>query len=473
MKKYLKQILGESAIYGLSGVITSFIGMFLMPIYTSVFEPRDYGIIALMGTTSTLISMFIIFGMDNAVSLWYWDKPDDKERRKTISCWYFFLTALSLLAGAFFIFFPGFFSNLILNSSSYSKLIFIFGFNLLFSGYQKIANIWFRIRRKPILAVSYSLFISLLTIGLNILFVLQLKMGLEGIYYSQLIASFAGFILTTIVLFKWISLLNVDWTMLKEMLRFSLPLIPAAIVFWLMSSASAYFINLYVADKAEVGLYQVGATIASVLGLGTWAFLQAWPPFALSIHKEINAPRVYSLVFEIYCVLGFFAAFCMFLFSKEILYIFTNANYSAANHIIGLLSINAILLGIPGILSIANNIKKKNSPYAVAVMIGSLFTITFFVLLIPRIGKEGAAVSMIIGNSIIAVYLGYKAQQLFFIPYHFKRIIGIVLIESMAFTLMWRFVDQVYLKIMGVLALGIIIYLIYFRIQRKSVLENA
>ena len=82
MKKYLKQILGESAIYGLSGVITSFIGMFLMPIYTSVFEPRDYGIIALMGTTSTLISMFIIFGMDNAVSLWYWDKPDEKERRK-------------------------------------------------------------------------------------------------------------------------------------------------------------------------------------------------------------------------------------------------------------------------------------------------------------------------------------------------------------------------------------------------------
>ncbi len=472
MRKYIKQIFSESAIYGFSGVITSFIGMFLMPIYTRVFEPKDYAVIALIGTTSTLISMFIIFGMDNAVSLWYWDKPETADRKKIINCWYFFLTALSLIAGSIFIFFPAFFSRLILNSTVYTHLIFLFGFNLLVASFQKIANIWFRIRRKPILAVSYSLFISLVTIGLNLLFILKLKMGLAGIYYSQLIASIVGFILTTIVLYKWLSVSDFDWRLLKQMLKFSLPLIPAALVYWLMSSASTYFINLYVTDKSEIGLYQVGATIASVLGLAIWAFLQAWPPFAFSIHKEPNARSVYSLVFELYCVLGFYAAFCLALFAGEILHVFTNQNYTGAKNVIGLLAINTILIGLPGILSIANNIVKKNSPYAFAVIVGSAFTVILFILLIPVMGKEGAAIAMIVGNCVVAIYLGFKVQKLYFIAYEFKRIFGVLLLQLIVFFLLWRFVESYLIKIGGIIAVGLIILFIYQNIYGKNIFRS-
>jgi len=472
MRKYLKQIVSESAIYGFAGVITSFIGMFLMPIYTKVFEPKDYAIIALIGTTSTLISMFIIFGMDNAVALWYWDKPGTSDRKKIISCWYFFMTTLSLVAGSVFIFFPGFFSRLILNSAVYTQLIILFGFNILVASYQKIANIWFRIRRKPVLAVSYSLFISLITIGLNLLFILKLKMGLEGIYYSQLIASVVGFILTTIVLYKWLSVSDFDWGLLRQMLRFSLPLIPAALVYWLMSSASTYFINLYVTDKAEIGLYQVGSTIASVLGLATWAFLQAWPPFALSIHKESNARNVYSLVFEVYCVVGFFFAFCLGLFAGEILHVFTNKNYAGAKNVIGLLAVNSILIGLPGILSIANNIVKKNSPYAMAVIAGSAFTVILFLLLIPVLGKEGAAIAMIIGNCVVAIFLGYKVQKLYFIAYEFKRIFGMLLLQVIFFFLLWRFVDSLIIKMAGIIVLALMILLIYQNKFGKNIFRN-
>ena len=44
-KQHGKKLLGDSFIYGLSGIITSFIGVFLIPLYTTVFDPEDYGII--------------------------------------------------------------------------------------------------------------------------------------------------------------------------------------------------------------------------------------------------------------------------------------------------------------------------------------------------------------------------------------------------------------------------------------------
>ena len=62
-KQHGKKILGDSFIYGVSGIITSFIGVFLIPLYTKVFDPADYGIIALLGSLQSIVTIFIIFGM--------------------------------------------------------------------------------------------------------------------------------------------------------------------------------------------------------------------------------------------------------------------------------------------------------------------------------------------------------------------------------------------------------------------------
>lgn len=461
MKGYLKQLLGESAIYGLSGVITSFIGMFLMPLYTSVFQPSDYGIIALMGTTSALVTIVLVFGLDNAAALWYWDKTEEADRKRTISGWYFFLLVVSICAGLLFILLPYFFSKLILKNSNYYEIVLVFGFNVLFIGFQKVANIWFRVRRKPLSAVTYSLTISLITIFLNILFVLVIGIGLIGIFYAQLIASAVGFFITTFTLRNWVSYKYFDFKFLKEMLRFSLPLIPAGIVFWLMSSAATYFIVLFVSNKTEVGLFQVGATIASVLGLATWAFLQAWPPFALSIHKNSEAPRVFGVVFELYSVFGLFCAFSLLLFAKEILFLFTNEAYYGAENIIGLLAINVILVGMPSIISIGNNIRKKNMPYASAVFVGSAITLGLFAFLIPSLGKEGAAISMIVGNCAVVIFLGIRTQKIYYVPYNFRRIVSMIFLQGVVFIGLWQFVDEWTWKCLGVVLIGTMILFVY------------
>ena len=109
----------------------------------------------------------------------------------------------------------------------------------------------------------YALTVSLTTIGLSILLVVKLDFGLPGVYWAQLGAAVVCFILSIILMNVWFLPKYFDLQRLREMLSFATPLVPAALSFWLMNSAGSYFIQHYV-DKTEVGLYQLGNSLASV-----------------------------------------------------------------------------------------------------------------------------------------------------------------------------------------------------------------
>lgn len=433
MKNHIKQLFSDSFIYGLSGVISSFISIFLIPLYTRVFEPADYGIISIMTTTSAFLSILLIFSLDNSTAVWFWDKPEEEERKTTFNTWLGFLGSTGVAVAVLISLFSQPLSILFFDSSKYALLFLLLGANLLFVGFQKVVNIWCRMLQKPITAMVFSLIILLITVGLNILFVLTLRIGVKGVLYSQLVASVVGLFLLYFLFRKWINLRLFSKQRLKEMIRFSAPLVPATIMYWLMNTASVYFIKAYVKDNAEIGLYQVGASVANILSLITWAFFQAWSPFALSVSKQDNAKRIYSFVFELYCVAGFFIALSLMLTSRDILLIFTHSGYLGAATVMGLLAINVVLVGMPNILGIANNLAKKNMSYAVAIGIGSVITVILFMILIPEYGKEGAAIAMLTGNFFIPIFHAYRVQRIYFIPYNFLRIIFVIGIQLLMF----------------------------------------
>ena len=419
---HLKSLLSDSLIYGLSGIVTSFIGVFLIPIYTKVFDPADYGVIALLGTTGNILFLLTIFNLDNAAAVWFWSNTEDRERRATFSSWFWFLFCISVVVALAFIILPGFWSQLILRTTHYEYLIRLFGVTVLFGSFQKIVNIWYRMKRMPLHAVGFALGLSLITIGLNILFIIHLKWGLKGTYSAQSISALLGFVGCVVVLRKNLSLSFFSMSRLKEMLVFSLPLLPSSLMFWLMNSASSYFLSFY-STKSEIGLYMMGSMIAGVFNLVIWAFMQAWGPFAMSISKSEEAKSIYSNILELYFVIGLLAVFFIAFFAEDILRVFTNERYLGSKHVIFILSASILFQGIPQILSIANAITRNNVSYAQAVIVGSLLTVILFNIFIPWFGKEGAAISVLLGNIVVPIYHGVKVQRSYPIPYNFKRMV--------------------------------------------------
>src|SRR5262249_29986173 len=77
----------DSLIYGLSGTITRFITVFLVPLYTRVLTPSDYGVMSLVRNSMILVAMFTSLALDSAAHRFYWDSEDIADRKATLANW--------------------------------------------------------------------------------------------------------------------------------------------------------------------------------------------------------------------------------------------------------------------------------------------------------------------------------------------------------------------------------------------------
>ena len=427
MKEYFKKLAGDGFIYGLSGVISRFISIFVIPIYTRYFPPEEFAIINLINVTFVAISIFVVLGLDNSAALWYWDKEATIERKKTFASWFWFLSFGALLIVVITALGKEYISQIILQDKLYGKLLLLAAGSFFFNVFSNVYTNWLKIQRKALHTVAFTSITSLATIVLTIYIVVYEKMGIEGVFLAQLIASIISFIYVIIAMQDWLHWRYFSFNRLKEMLHFSLPLIPALICSWLLSSAGVFFIQ-YFQSKHEVGLYQIGNTIATVMSLGTYAFINAWTPLAFSLQKKEDARDFYAGSFIVFVLYASMILVALFLFIPEILYLFTSREYYGSALVAGLIAINLLVASSIQILSIGSAIAKNNKSYSKAVIIGAIFTIVGYGLCVPLWGKTGCAIASIMSTLLTVVLVYYYSQKLYYIPYDIKKIVYIALI---------------------------------------------
>jgi O-antigen/teichoic acid export membrane protein len=428
VKEQIRKLGSESLIYGLSGVFTKFISIFLVPFYTAVFSPADYGIMGLITNTFTLVNILAVLALDNAAHRWYWEYEEEEERRTTINSWAWFQFGLMVFAAVGLFWGSNFLAVRFLERPDASLYIKINALALPLTSWVTVVTNVLRLQRRAKMTVLYTLSTSLLYIGLNVVFILWLGMGLAGIYYSQLIMAFVGMVWAFVLLRGFIRFPSVDRERLREMLRYSVPFIPAGIAFWVVNLSGSYFLQFF-ASTREVGLYQIGTTVATATALVTNAFQQAWGPFALSIHKNEDANNVYAEVLTLYTVGA--SAICMLLtlFAPEILQVLTNPRYYDAAWVAGILSFNYLFIGLGYIASIGLGIAKKTAPMGFIMTVSAGFILLFNFLLVPVFGKEGSAVATLIAQAIVPVYLFSRSQKIYLIPYNFKAATMVLLLS--------------------------------------------
>src|SRR5438105_3929844 len=117
MFKYLKQIVSESLVYGLAGVISRFLSVFLVPIYTRLFTPEDYGVMSLVSTTMALVASLVGFSLDSAAHRWFWDSEAEGHRKATVATWAWCALGSSFVFAGLVYAFSGWLANALVRRS--------------------------------------------------------------------------------------------------------------------------------------------------------------------------------------------------------------------------------------------------------------------------------------------------------------------------------------------------------------------
>lgn len=417
--KYIKQLGSETIIYGISGTIGRFIGIFLIPLYTRVFSPADYGVIALVASLVELVSTFIVLGLDNSSGRWFYDSDDTGQRKRIISSWFWCQALMGVIAALIISLFAHQIAGSLLDSSQYATVIRVAALMIPLGTFSKVFGNWLRYQRRAWMTMIYFTTSSLGTIGLIALFVLVWGQGLVGLYWAQVTAAVLMALVVVAVFKSWIAPQYVSWTLLKEMLVFGLPLVPASIASWVRASSDRFILQMF-SETSEVGLYAIAGTIASGVALITGAFQMAWGPFAFSILHEIDSVRVYSKVLSVYSLLGCLLGTAVSLFAPLFLQLLTTPDYFPAVSCVPYLAFSYLVVGAIYIVAIGSSIAKKSTPIAVSIFTGAGVNALLNFVLIPCFGREGAAFSALLSNICAVAYLYSASQKNYHIPYQLK-----------------------------------------------------
>jgi O-antigen/teichoic acid export membrane protein len=418
----IRQLAGETLIYGISGTLSRFIGIFLLPMYTRVFSPADYGVVGVMTSLLALCGVLIVLGLDNASARWFYDTGDTLQRKRIMSSWFWCQMTVGMLAALLLLLLAPQIAALLLGTRDLAHLVRIAALTVPLGSFVRVLGNWLRYQRRAAMVTTYYTSTSLGLLGIIALFVLTWPGGLLGLYWAHLVAGLLTAAASVMIIRTWIAPRFVSWPVLKSMLAFGLPLAPASVASWMTALSDRLILSLF-RDSSEVGVYTVAASLASVVALVTQAFQWAWGPFAFSLLRDRESAQVYSKALSLYALLGAFLCTAASLFSPWLLRVFATAPYYGAASNIPWLAFSHLAVGATTIAALGSQVVKKSGSIAMSAFVGAGINTLLNFLLIPAIGRDGAAIATFVAYTSATAYMFVASQKHYPLPYHFKDVI--------------------------------------------------
>ena len=419
----VKSLGKESLIYGVGHVAARGVTFLLLPIYTNLFSLSDYGIISLVYTFLGFMNVILHYGLDASLLKHY--VPADIEERKSIltnAYASFLLTTIIFLL--FLVFFRSDISGLLFGNPLPSITLMVAGI-LFFDVLWSMHVLLLRAEGKPVFYTIVSFINVLLTLGLNILFVIYLKLGISGVLISNLITSGGIFFITFPIIIKRISITTLSVKQWKRMMKFGLPFLPAGIFSMILELSDRYILR-YLTNIETVGIYNAGYKLGMLMMLVVMGFNMAWQPYFLKKEKN-EREYIANVTNYVLSVLGFL--WILILIWTDTLvklqfgdFTFFGDQYWASTQIVSIIALAYIfhaiyLLQLPGVYLL-----ERSGLIAWIRGLGAVSNIILNLLFIPEYGIVGAACATCISFILMAFVIFMVNRRIFVIHYEWKNI---------------------------------------------------
>ncbi len=455
MKEKIKELTKDTAIYGISTMLGRFLNFLLVPFFTNVFLPAEYGIVNILYSYIAIFNIIFIYGMDSAFLKYaaFKDIGDDKENFSTP---YISVFSTSIVFVLLIVIFKNPISVFLDVSADKSFLIILSALILFFDANAVIPFLKLRLQRKAKFFSLLKVVNILINIILNVYLILKLKWGIEAIFVSNLAASVLTllFILPTIVK-------NFRFTFHKELfkrlLKFGLPYLPAGIGVMLVQVIDVPILQK-LTDLKTVGIYKASYRLGIFMMLYVNMFQFAWQPFFLNNAKEENAKELFSKVLTYFTIVGATLLIILSLFISDIVKI-SIAGFSiiGSNYWSGLFIVPVILLaylfnGLYVVFSAGIYIEEKSIFAPIVAGLGALTNVVANYILIPYLNIMGAALATLLAYVVMAAGYYIVTQKYYKIHYEylklFKIFLAVLLVGTVYYVMLFNGYLNIYYKLL-------------------------
>ena len=457
-------------------MVGRFLNFLLVPFYTNLFPPSEYGIIQLIYAYIAILNIVYIYGLDSAYLKFaaFKDVGDEKDNFSTPYIAIFLTSIIFSLLIALN-------SNSIAESlripDKYEYLINVVALLLVFDSLQVIPYLKLRLERKAVKFSTFRIINILVNISLNVILILVLKWGIEAIVISNVIASFVSFALVTPEIFKYFRF-KIHAELLKRLLKFGLPYLPAGFAVMIVQVIDVPILEK-LTDFQTVGIYKANYRMGIFMMLFVNMFQYAWQPFFLTNAKEENAKQMFAKVLTYFTLVASIILVLISLFISDIVHIqisgysLIGSEYWSGLSIIPIVLFAYLINGMYVIFSAGIYIEEKSLYVPFISGAGALTNVVANFLLIPIWGITGAAIATLLSYLVMTIGYYLVTQKFYKIDYEFNRIFRIFLGITVTAVIYYLLIDKeffnVYLKF--VLLISFFGYTFLYAVNKNEMVQ--
>ncbi len=436
----LRRLAGQTAIYGLSNILGRIINFLLVPLYTRVFIPEEYGIVTEMYVYVAFLLIVLTYGMETALFRFSENKNNNKDTVFSTA----FLSVI--LTSSLFIILTTGFRVPLAEAMRYPDNVYYIVLLAFIVGLDAIAAIPYarlRAQNRPWRFAVTRLTGIIVNIGLVLFFLVlcpwliengpeALMPLLDKVYNDQIgvgyvfIANLAATVITLLMLtpvmirVKW----NVDPFLLRQMLIYALPLLVAGMAGWANEALDKLLLKYLLPEDIameQLGIYGAVYKLSMLMTIFVQAYRFAAEPFFFAQASQKNARELFAQIMN-YFVIGLLSLFLVITLFIDVIKHFIGPKFHEGITIVPVLLLANFFLGVYWNLSIWYKIRAKTHYGAWFAIIGACITLGLNIWWIPLFGYQGAAWATLVCYFSIALLSYLTGQKHYRIPYNIRRI---------------------------------------------------
>ncbi|GHU06813.1 hypothetical protein FACS189431_0340 [Alphaproteobacteria bacterium] len=421
-----KQLVKNIIIISVSKVFTSLFSFLLLPLYTNYLSTSEYGIVDLVITYGALIAPIAMLRMEIAVFRWLVDARKNSDDTKHIIS-----SALQLLMICLLMFTAIYLVVNLCVTIPYWQYILFYVLSM------ALSSVMLQTSRGVGKTVDYaigSIITGLFTITSSLILIMWLGWKADGVLLGMTLGFLAGviFVVIRMKLHKLIVRGNDKRAMQKELLKFSLPMVPNSLSWWIVNASGRTIISSVIGVAAN-GIYAV-ATKFSVIAYSLYSIFDlSWSESAALYIDAPDRDKFFSNVMN--KIVSVFGSICVMIlaFVPLVFPLFVANDFAEA-----LLYIPLLMFGIFGDIMVKayGNIyiaKKMSKKVMTTTIASAIINIVINLALIWFIGIWAAAISTVTSYFIMVIYRHYDVQKYVKITYEkgiFVKIIALFALAS-------------------------------------------
>lgn len=423
----------EGTAYAAAFGIGRVTGVLLLPLLTRRLDDNELGVFGLLTSVLLVLQYGSGLGLDSAATRWFYQAEVDGlasealrlDRRRTLSTWVWTTMLVSGVIGLAGVVCGSALANVFFDGTArQTRSVQMAALCIPGLAMINIMQHWYRIVRRPVPALVVAVLVSVAIFMLTLYLVAVQEHAAAGVFAAQALVGFVAIVIGLKQLWPFIGVPSIDTQRLREMLRYSIPLLPAVASVLLLGLLTRVLIRVF-SDVGQVGEYQVVTMLATAVVLVVTAMQQTWEPLSLSIVDREGAKPMYRAVVTGYFVLaGYITLVLAAVFPVVVALLDERFRKLALPAVV--ISASLLINGAIPIVTTGPSIVGSGRPAFEAVTVGIVLNTVLCVLLVPRYGQIGACWASLLGSAGLVAFGWHRSERLWHVGYEWPVVLVVV-----------------------------------------------